>query len=123
MRGELVTPPRLKNRAVPRVVSDIVMHAMAPDVTARYQRATDLLDDLIAAGPGVVSRPADQAVSPRSPRRVEGPRVRAAWGQPRQQRLASAGTVASRSMHGLTAVRFVANPVKGSNAKMRVLPP
>ncbi len=71
MRGELVTPPRLKNRAVPRAVSDIVMHAMAPDVTARYQRATELLDDLIAARPRVVSRPADQAVAPRSPRRDE----------------------------------------------------
>ena len=65
MRGELVTPPRLKNRAVPRVVSDIVMHAMAPDVTARYQRATELLDDLIAARPGVVRRPAVQVVAPR----------------------------------------------------------
>ena len=72
MRGELVTPPRLKNRTVPRVVSDIVMHAMAPDVTARYQRATELLDDLIAAGPGVVRRPADQAVGLGSPRRDEG---------------------------------------------------
>ena len=71
MRGELVTPPRLKNRAVPRVVSDIVMHAMAPDVTARYQRASELLDDLIAARPGVVRRPADQAVAPWSPRRDE----------------------------------------------------
>ena len=71
MRGELVTPPRLKNRVVPRVVSDIVMHAMAPDVTARYQRASELLDDLIAARPGVVRRPADQAVAPWSPRRDE----------------------------------------------------
>ncbi len=71
MRGELVTPPHLKNRAVPRVVSDIVMHAMAPDVTARYQRATELLDDLIAARPRVASRLADQAVAPRSPRRDE----------------------------------------------------
>ena len=88
MRGELVTPPRLKNRAVPRAVSDIVMHAMAPDVTARYQRATDLLDDLIAAGPGVVRRPADQAVGPRSPRRDEG--------RTRQSHLGAAATAAPR---------------------------
>ncbi len=88
MRGELVTPPRLKNRAVPRVVSDIVMHAMAPDVTARYQRATELLDDLIAARPRVVSRPADQAVAQRSPRRDEE--------RTRQSRLGVAAAAAPR---------------------------
>ncbi len=49
MRGELVRPPRLKNARVPRAISDIVLHAMAPDWTARYQRAADLLDDILAA--------------------------------------------------------------------------
>ena len=48
MSGELVTSPRLKNPAIPKAVSDIVMRAMAPDVTARYQRAADLLDDVLA---------------------------------------------------------------------------
>ena len=51
MRGELVLPPRLKNANIPKGVSDIVMKAMAPDVADRYQRAADLLADLLAARP------------------------------------------------------------------------
>jgi serine/threonine protein kinase len=49
LSGELVTPPRVKNPAIPKAISDIVMRAMAPEVTARYQRATDLLEDVLAA--------------------------------------------------------------------------
>jgi eukaryotic-like serine/threonine-protein kinase len=49
MSGELVSPPRLKNRAIPKAISDIVMRAMAPDVTNRYQRASDLLGDVLSA--------------------------------------------------------------------------
>ena len=43
MSGELVSPPRLKNPAIPKAISDIVMRAMAPEITDRYQRAPDLL--------------------------------------------------------------------------------
>jgi hypothetical protein len=50
MSGELVTPPRLKNSAIPKTINDVVMRAMAPDLTVRYQRATDLLEDVLAAG-------------------------------------------------------------------------
>ena len=39
MRGELTTPPRLKNPKLPKALSDIVMKAMAPEITERYQRA------------------------------------------------------------------------------------
>jgi serine/threonine-protein kinase len=49
MSGELVSPPRLKNPAIPKAINDIVMRAMAPDVTTRYQRASDLLEDVLAA--------------------------------------------------------------------------
>jgi len=49
MSGELVTPPRLRNPLIPRRLSDIIMRAMAPVVTARYQRAPELLADLMAA--------------------------------------------------------------------------
>src|SRR5438552_3128447 len=49
MSGELVSPPRLKNPAIPKTISDIVMKALAPETTARYQRAADLLDDVLAA--------------------------------------------------------------------------
>jgi eukaryotic-like serine/threonine-protein kinase len=48
MSGELVTAPRLKNPSIPKAVSDIVLRAMAPDVTVRYQRAADLLEDVLA---------------------------------------------------------------------------
>ena len=49
MRGALTTPPREVNRRIPRGISDIVMKAMAPDVSSRYQRAADLLEAVLAA--------------------------------------------------------------------------
>jgi serine/threonine protein kinase len=49
MRGELVTPPRVKNSKIPKAINDIVLRALAPDLTVRYQRASDLLDDVLAA--------------------------------------------------------------------------
>jgi eukaryotic-like serine/threonine-protein kinase len=49
MRGELLSPPRLKNARIPKAINDIVMKALAPDVPARYQRASDLLTDVLAA--------------------------------------------------------------------------
>ena len=58
MSGELVTSPRLKNRRIPTRVSDIVLQAMAPDIGTRYRRASDLLDDLLAARPAMARRAA-----------------------------------------------------------------
>jgi serine/threonine-protein kinase len=40
------TPPKIRNSQIPREVSDIVMKALAPEVSERYQRASELLDDL-----------------------------------------------------------------------------
>src|SRR6188508_3309469 len=48
-RGDLVTAPRVKNARLPKAINDIIMRAMAPDLTTRYQRAGDLLEDLLAA--------------------------------------------------------------------------
>jgi serine/threonine-protein kinase len=56
MSGELVSPPRLKNASIPKLISDIVMHAMSPEVTGRYQRATELLEDVLAARGSTGSR-------------------------------------------------------------------
>jgi serine/threonine protein kinase len=56
IRGELVTPPRVKNSKIPKAVNDIVLKALAADVTQRYQRASDLLTDLLA-GTTVSRRP------------------------------------------------------------------
>jgi eukaryotic-like serine/threonine-protein kinase len=52
MTGELVAPPRSRNPKIPSRINDIVMKAVAPDVGARYQRASDLLNDLLAARGG-----------------------------------------------------------------------
>src|SRR5687768_11886648 len=49
MRGELVTAPRLKNSRIPKAISDIVLKALSADPNARYQRASELLNDVLAA--------------------------------------------------------------------------
>jgi serine/threonine-protein kinase len=64
MSGELVSPPRLKNPSIPKAISDIVMHAMAPDITARYQRASDLLEDVLAERQAAQARRAPAAGTP-----------------------------------------------------------
>jgi eukaryotic-like serine/threonine-protein kinase len=46
-RPDLVTPPRLRNPAIPKRVNDIVLKAMAPDLAGRYARASDLIEDLL----------------------------------------------------------------------------
>jgi serine/threonine-protein kinase len=48
-RGELLTSPRLKNPKIPKAINDIVLRAMAPELTTRYQRASEVLNDLLAA--------------------------------------------------------------------------
>ena len=68
MSGELVRAPRLDNPEVPKPLNDIVMKALAPDISRRYQRATELLNDLepaprrggqpVAATAAAASRPA-----------------------------------------------------------------
>ncbi len=57
-RGDLVTPPRLRNAKIPKAINDIVLKAMAPDIHARYQRASDLLNDVLAARSRTARRPA-----------------------------------------------------------------
>src|SRR5438132_1481369 len=59
-RGELLTAPRPKN---PKTINGIVLKAMAPDIRARYQRASELLVDLLAAREG----PARRRPRPASP--------------------------------------------------------
>jgi serine/threonine-protein kinase len=49
MRGDLTSPPRARNHRIPRGISDIVMKAMAPEIPARYQRAADVLEAVLAA--------------------------------------------------------------------------
>jgi serine/threonine protein kinase len=49
MRGDVVSPPRTRNPKIPRALNDVVMKAMAPDIHARYQRAGELLEAVLAA--------------------------------------------------------------------------
>ena len=91
---ELVSPPKLKNPSIPKGISDIVMKAMAPEPTLRYQRATELLEDVLAARsssrtpqPAAVPRPVagsrggrDDAQSIQSRLRArESPAARFCW--------------------------------------------
>jgi serine/threonine-protein kinase len=56
MSGELLSAPRLKNPKVPKAINDIVLKAMAPDIHLRYQRAGELLDDVLSARAGAPAR-------------------------------------------------------------------
>jgi serine/threonine-protein kinase len=47
LRGELVSDPRLRNPALSKRLNDVILKAMAPDIAGRYQRAADLLSDLL----------------------------------------------------------------------------
>jgi eukaryotic-like serine/threonine-protein kinase len=62
-RGELASPPRLRNPSIPAAVDRIVMRALAGEVSSRYQRAEDFLNDLLAARREIVRRPVAAASS------------------------------------------------------------
>ena len=63
MRGELLSAPRLKNPKIPKAINDIVLKAMAPEIRARYQRASQLVDDVLAARGGVGRRKSRSAAT------------------------------------------------------------
>ncbi len=63
MRGELITSPRLKNSKISKAINDIVLRALAPDLTVRYQRAADLLNDVLAAREPVGARKVTRGAS------------------------------------------------------------
>ena len=56
MTGELVTAPRVRNPKLPKGVNEIILKAMAPDLAGRYQRASDLLEDILAIRGGTRTR-------------------------------------------------------------------
>ena len=90
------------------------MKAVAPDVNARYQRASELLNDLLAVRG---RRRTTRVVTPHTP--VGASRCAATLGKraetsttacarAKRRSRASAGTAASRSTRDLRAARFVA---------------
>jgi serine/threonine-protein kinase len=48
VRGQLVSPPRLKNKSIPKAINDIVLKALLPDPVLRYQRAGEMIDEILA---------------------------------------------------------------------------
>ena len=57
-RGELVTPPRMRVPQIPVAIDAVVMRALSGQVSTRYQRAEDFLQDLLSARRGLARRPA-----------------------------------------------------------------
>jgi serine/threonine-protein kinase len=55
-RGMLVSSARLKNPAIPPAIDEVILRALRADVATRYQRAEDLLTDLLAARQTLVKR-------------------------------------------------------------------
>jgi len=57
-RGELVTAPRMRMPHIPVSVDAVVMRALSGQVSTRYQRAEDFLQDLLGARRELARRPA-----------------------------------------------------------------
>jgi serine/threonine protein kinase len=72
MTGELVSAPRLRNPKIPKAVNDIILKAMAPEIGARYQRASDLLADILALGRESSSRRPARVVTPEPANGADG---------------------------------------------------
>src|SRR6185369_2989233 len=68
-RGELVSSTRLKNPAVPPAIDEVVMRAMHPEVSGRYQRAEDMLQAILSARQTLARRPSAGVPSSGSGRR------------------------------------------------------
>lgn len=115
-RGEMVRPPRSRNPQVPLAVNEIVMRALAAAVTDRYQRAEDLLHDILtirkslvknagintassAAPPAapIGASPFSPSITPPDARAVAAPRV--------QETASEAGAAPARRFPSPSAVR------------------
>ena len=109
MRGELASPPKLKNPKLPKAISDIVMKAIAADIPSRYpargrsargraRRARAVADPPpVAAGAGRGHRP------PRPPRTCRTSTRASKRAKP--CRRDSAGSAARRCRRAPTSVR------------------
>ncbi|MCC7008331.1 MAG: serine/threonine protein kinase [Acidobacteria bacterium] len=72
-RGELVSRPRTIVPSIPQAIEDIVMRALEGAVSQRYQRAEELLHDILAARRDV-SRPTPRQTPVAAGGRVAAPR-------------------------------------------------
>ena len=110
MSGELVSPPRLKNPSIPKAISDIVMRAMAPDVTARYQRRRTCSRTCSRRATPAPARGRRTPPDRRVPSAADGQGAFSRASRAREAPLpdGSAGSAASRSTRGPIAVRSAA---------------
>ena len=81
MRGDLVSPPRLRNGRIPQRINEVILKAMAPGIAERYQRAADVLEDLLAADRTAPRRTTDRPAGTPVPEPV--PSQQASWSKPR----------------------------------------
>jgi serine/threonine protein kinase len=73
MKGDLVSPPQLRNPSIPTQINDIIMKAVAPEVGARYQRAGELMTALLAARTPAASRSVGRQTPSPTPVAVSSP--------------------------------------------------
>jgi len=75
LSGDLVVPPNQRNSRIPRAISDVVMRAMAPATPDRYQKAGDLLEDLLKARSSRKTAPRATQADPGRPGPLESERL------------------------------------------------
>ena len=63
-RGELVQPPTRRNPAIPASIEAIVMRALRSDVASRFQKAEDLLSEILNARRELVRRASPEQNTP-----------------------------------------------------------
>jgi serine/threonine protein kinase len=56
--GELISSARLKNPAIPPAIDQVILRALRPEISERYQRAEEILEDILAARRDLIKRPA-----------------------------------------------------------------
>jgi len=84
IRGDMVFPPRIRNGRIPQRINDIILKAMAPDANERYQRAADVLEDLLSgADRPTPRRTTDRPTQPAAPAPEPTP-AQVAWPRARE---------------------------------------
>ena len=78
MRGELVQSPRTRNSSIPAGIGDIVLGALQADPAKRYQKASELLQQVLAARGPATKKPAARAATSGAATATVTPPARAA---------------------------------------------
>ena len=114
MSGELVSPPRLKNSAIPKSINDIVMKAMAPGADAIVTSAPRTCSTMCWRRGRERARRRRQPCEPARARTIAtmARAFRPVCGRAKRRRLGSAGNAASRFMPVPIAVRSAERPSK-----------